>query len=820
MFQNFLQDIRYAIRGAIRGPGFTALAILTLTLGIGANTTMFSLFDAVLLRTLPVAEPEQLFLLNEVNPREQGPASLSLPGFQRFQKALPAGAQMVALTNAARFNLTSAGGGIELIQGQLVSGNYFQALGVRAAAGRLLREDDKDSPVAVLSYPAWTKRFGGDRGVVGSSLKLNGFALTIIGVTEPGFYGVSLGQSPDVWVPMLLQHEVRYASNVASHNGDTSKPWPPQENLYWLHALVRAAPPATQALVAASLDVAFEREQDSGERQIGLPRDRRLVLEPGERGFTSFRDRLATPLKLLSGMVLLVLVIACINIANLTLVRGTARQREFAVRLSLGSSHFRLLRQLLTESVVLSITGGLFGVLLVMWAMPVLPRLFGIPEVLRLDYRLLSFAAVVSLLTGLSFGLIPALQSARADLSSSLKAGGWGSRGPIRQRFANGLIAAQVALSFVLVTGAALLGRSMLHLLRVDLGFDREHVITVVVDPRSAAFTPQQLPALYERLLRRIRSTPGVRDATISLSSLAGGGEQGSGIHVPGYTPQGSERPRTRENFVEPGYFTLMGMRLLQGRDFDERDKAGSPAVAVVNEMFVRRYFAGRNPIGRKYGYSQGHSGFEIVGVIRDTRTVSPRQSSGPMAFRPLQQEMQYARSLEIRVDDDPRALTSQVRSVISSVVPELPVIEVATLAERVDRTLSQERLLVQLTSFFAVTALLLACIGVYGLVSYRVARRTAELGIRVALGARGEQVIWMVVRESLLLLAAGLIAGLVLSMAGTQYIGSLLFGLSSTDPVTLGLTALFMCVVALFSAWLPARRAARVDPVTALRQE
>ncbi len=822
--QQVVQDIRYATRGLRRHSGFTFVAVLTFAFGIGANTAMFALFDAVLLRVLPLAEPQQLFLLNEINPREQGPASLSWPGFERLRKAAPAGAQLIALSETARFNMTSINGELEPVSEQLISGDYFRVLGVRAAIGRVLNEDDNRnpgaSPVAVLSHSAWVKRFGADDQVIGRDLVINGAVVKIVGVAEPGFYGVALGESPDLWLPLMMQHEVRYVHNVASHNGDPSKPWPPQENLYWLRALARVASPATEASVVAALNVSFEHEQDLGAKQIGLPRDRRLALESGARGFNHLRSGFAEPLKVLLTMVALLLVVACANIASLVVARGTARRREFAVRLSLGASRSRLLRQLLTENLLLSAIGGLFGVLLAVWAMPLLPRILSIPVTLDLDLRILGFAAALSFTTGLAFGAIPAFQGTGVDLNSALKSGPSGSSPGKPRIFGGALIVSQIALSFVLVTGATLLGQSLLNLMRADLGFDREHVITAVLDPQSAGLSPRNLPAMYAQLVERVASEPGVRAAAISVSSLVGGGEQSSGIHVPGYVPVKSERPGTKENFISPGYFTIMGMRLLRGRDFNERDSAGGAPVAIINESFARRYFAERNPIGMRYGYSSGHSGFEIVGVVADAKTVNPKQPAQPAAYRPLSQDMQFARSLEVRTEGDPRAFVLRIRKLIAEVAPGLPVIEVATLSDRVERTIRRDRLLSHVTTFFACLALLLACIGVYGLVSYRVVRRTVEFGIRMALGARRRDVVWTALAESLLLLVIGIAVGVVLSLAGTKLMQGLVFGLRPNDPLIFVLAGIFTAAVALLSAGWPAGRATRIDPNITLRHE
>ncbi|HYI92283.1 MAG TPA: FtsX-like permease family protein, partial [Bryobacteraceae bacterium] len=386
--------------------------------------------------------------------------------------------------------------------------------------------------------------------------------------------------------------------------------------------------------------------------------------------------------------------------------------------------------------------------------------------------------------------------------------------------FGNALVVSQIALSFVLVTGATLLGQSLLNLMGAHLGFDREYIVTAVLDPQSAGISPQRLPALYAQLIYRIKSEPDVRDAAISLSSIAGGGEQSSGIHVPGYVPQPSERPGTKENLISPGYFTIMGMRLIRGRDFNERDTAGAAPVAIINEAFARRYFADRNPLGRNFGYSLGHSGFEIVGIVADAKTRNPRESAQPMAYRPLNQEMQFARSLEVRAEGDPRPLIPRLRKIIAEVAPGLPVIEVATLSDRIERTITRERLLSQITGFFACLALLLACVGVYGLVSYRVARRTIEFGIRIALGATRKDVVWTALAESLLLLGIGLAVGVGLSLAGTQLIQSLVFGLRANATLIFILAGLFTTAVALLSAAWPASRATRIDPNVALRHE
>jgi predicted permease len=824
MLDQLVQDLRSSLRALRHSPVFSIVAILTIAIGIGANTAIFNLLDNVLLRTLPVAEPQELFLVTEVNPRERGTARLSWPAYGRLRKALPEGADLAVLAGPGRFNMTTGGPGLEPAFVQLVSGNYFSMLGVRAALGRLISEDDNrapsGNPVAVLSYGTWSQRFGWDPGVLGRAVKLNGAAVTIVGVAEAGFFGASLGESPGLWVPLMLQHDVRYASDVASRNGDSSKPWMPQENLYWLRAIARVHRAVGRDQAETALAVAFENEQQLAFKQFGDRPDRRLILEPGSRGFTSFRERLAAPLTLLASMASLVLLIACANLANLLMARANARCREIAVRLSIGASRWRLVRQLLAESLMLGLLGGVLGLLLAVWAGPALPKLFSIPITVDADYRLVGLAAAVSLATALLFGTLPALRATRFEVNSALQqaSSGLGLRSP--KLLGNGLVVIQIALSLLLVTGAALLARSLNNLMSADLGFDRSHVVTVVIDPKSAGIPSQNLPDLYRRLVDRVKTIPGVADAAIAVSSIAGGGQTYSGIYVPGYTPGPSERPQTIENFVEPGYLGMMGMRLMSGRDVTKQDSANAPKVAIVNEAFTRRYFAGRDPVGLRFGYSQGHSGYEIVGMVADAKTTNVREPAAPMVFRPLEQAMQHARSLEVRTAADSRAILAPIRIAVSEVAPDLPVIEFSALADRVDRTLRQEKLLAQLTGAFALMSLLLACLGIYALLSYRVSRRTAELGIRSALGAQKLDIIRMVIGESLMLAGLGFAAGLALVFGTTRLIRALLYGLSPTDPLTLAGAIVGLLGLVVIAAYIPAHRATRVDPMVALRHE
>jgi predicted permease len=675
----------------------------------------------------------------------------------------------------------------------------------------------------VISYSYWQRRFGRSPAITGSTLPLNGTPFTIVGVAEPGFFGVSAGESPDLWLPLLMQDEVRYAQNAWSSNADTRKPWAPQEGIRWLDAIVRVPDRYAVPGVEAKLNVMYQRDmeragQGRDERERRLLLQRRLSLEEGAQGFSTVRRRFATPLRVLMTMVALVLLIACANVANLLLARAAARTKEMAVRLSIGATRTRLVQQLLTESIVLACLGGLLGVLIAAWSNQALPHLFSVDMDLRFNRRLFGFTAAVSLATGLVFGLAPAFRMSGVEPAAALKSGS--PAGSTRRRLTLGkaVVVVQVSLALLLVTGTGLLARTMWNLLQMDMGFEREQVLTVRFDPRAGGFAPAQLPALYAELVDNVRALPGVRSAAIALSSIAGGGTRSSGINVRGYSPGPSEDMSVDENFVDPGYFETTGMPLVEGRDFNAGDTETAPKVAIINETMARRYYGSRSAVGRRYGYGGMH--FEIVGVVRDARLRGPRAAIRPMAYRPIRQEMEYATSLEVRTQADPRAVASELRKVIAQVAPNLPVQDIATVAERVKRLLVQERLIAGITAFFGVFALLLACSGMYSLISYAVSRRTAEMGIRMALGAHRSSVVWLVLREGMLLALIGIAGGIPLAFAAVGLLKSLLFGVAPADPATLAGTALLMLTIAAGAAYLPARRASRVDPITALRNE
>ncbi len=825
---DLIQDLRYGTWMLAKRPGFTAVAVLTLALGIGANVAVFSLFETVLIRMLPVRDPQQLFVVYETGPGETDRAGVSYLMFERLRDALRGMAELMAQSYPAHFTVVTPNGAVEGAQGQLVSGEYFSVLGVRPVVGRLLSMDDvraDGTAVTVISYAWWQRHYAGDPGIVGKVIRLNAAPLTIVGVAQAGFCGMTLGQPADVWLPVTMQAEVRYYGNVASANGsDPRKPWLPQEDIRWLQLTARVRDGQATQNALATINVVFRRDlgriaQGRDARESGMLLQHRLFLQPGGKGFSGLQKRFSAPVRVLMAMVSIALLITCANLAGLLVARASARQKEMVIRQSVGAGRARLIQQLLTESALVAAVSTAIGLLIARWANAALPRLLSIDLEIHFDYWLLAFTLTLSIAATALFGLAPALNTTKVDLGTGLRSGAV-SRGRRGLTVGKALIVAQVALSLVLVTGAALLSRTLWNLLSTDLGFDSEHVITVRLDPWAAGYATDRLAALYEAIVDRVRGLPGVRSAAVSESSLFGGGVTTSAVFVPGYTPKPNENISAMEDYVDPGYFATVGMQLLSGRDFDRRDGPQSQQVAIVNEAMARHYFGALAAVGRSYRYGVQGPDFEIIGVVRDAKIRDARGHAAPMAYRPLRQQMDYVHSLEIRTAGDPRALLGQVRTAMAEVAPNLPVFEVATLAERVDRTLTDERLLAEIAALFGVFSLLLASLGIYGLLSYAVAQRTAEIGVRMALGARQSAVLQLFLREGLSLVAAGLAGGVILALIGARLISSVLFGVAANDPITLAGAIIIMLVVALVATWVPAQRAARVDPMVALRHE
>jgi predicted permease len=712
----------------------------------------------------------------------------------------------------------------------LVSGDWFSLLGVPVPVGRALSlADDRTlggSPVAVLSDGYWARRFGRDPSVVGRAIRLNETTVTVVGVAPSGFSGMVVGTPVDVWLPIMMQHAAHYAVDFSSHNADGSKPWPPQEGIEWLTVVARV-PTGAAAAVGARVDASYRRSLEAQAALIENPDRRAQALRQhvaflaGARGVSPLRDDMSGAVLVLMATVALLLLVACANLANLLAARSAARAQEFAVRRSLGAGRGRLIRQFLTESLTLALIGGVGGLFAARWSGRALLRLASatsnpIPLALPLDWHVFAAALGVSLATGLFFGLAPAWHLSGSGAQNALTSAKRVLGGPARSGvipLAKTLVVVQVAVSLVLLVGAGVFVRTFRNLLSVDSGFERAHVVSARFDPRLAGFTKAQLPALFDRLLDYARAIPGVKSASVALSGPVTGSERISGVAVPG---EGS----VREEYVGPDYFTTIGTPLLRGRDFDLRDDAHAQPVAIVNEAMVKHFFSGENPIGRQFGYGTDHL-FEIVGVARDAKIDGPRDQTPEMAYYPAAQHPdEYLGNLYVRVAGPTDQASGALRRALVEAEPKLAVREVVTLEELNARMISRERLVSNLTGVFGLLAVAVGCLGLYGTVSYSVARRTNEIGIRLALGASCGNVRWLVLRETLLLVVVGSVVGLALVWPGLAAVSSLVYGLSARDPLTIGTAALLLAVVSIVAGAIPAWRASRLDPTTALRLE
>jgi len=831
-----LQDVRYALRQMRKSPGFTLVAVLTLALGIGANTGIFTLVNAVLLKSLPVPDPEQLFLVR-MSDRLAENTRFSYPQFRDMRAALPQAASVAAMTWPSDFYANFGNRQPEMVRGQLVSGNYFQTIETYPALGRLLTVDDDrtvgGSPVAVISYGCWQRRFGQDRNLIGRKIIVNGMPLEIVGVAAPGFFGAKAGTAPEFWLPTMMQSAVHYAQHYSqTEAAEFDKPWIAQQDISWLQLIVRVKSPQALPQADAALNQLFRQDFERAVLKLTDPQERRaflrtrLELEPGGRGLPSLRRSFSQSLTVLMGTVGLVLLIACANLANLLLARAAVREREIAVRLSLGATRARLVRQLLTECVLMSGFGAVLGVGVAYWCSAVLPKWASsgaTPISLNLapDARVLFFSTAVALLTGFLFGLAPAVQGTRVEPARALKASARGFAGSGRGwSLKQTLVASQVALSLVLLVGAGLFLRTLRNFSELDPGFDRDHILTVWLDTHMAGYKQEQLSALYERLIERVEAIPGVRSASLASCGLAIGCGDSSDIYLPGI-PHTNGETDAQERRVSHHFFDTVGIPLVEGRDFATTDNEKTLAVTIVNQTFVREFLKDKNPIGQYFGYDTANDHrFQIVGVVKDARVNDIRESAPPMIYHSIAQDAIDVESLDVRTFADPSRLISQVRQAVRSVDPNLPIGGIATLAEQVSSNLAQQRLIARLTTIFGVLALGLACLGLYGVMSYTVARRTSELGIRLALGSTRWSALWVVLRESFIVIGAGILVGACLSLAGTRLVSSMLFGLSPHDPLTLAAAAMLLLLVSVASGLLPAWRAAQVDPMAALRHE
>ena len=797
-----LHDLRYALRSLRKAPGFTTTAVLCLAMGIGANTAIFSLLDVAMLRSLPVADSDRLVVVF-MNPTGRGGSSFSYPLFTHLRAHSRDAADVFAY---GRLDLNLSTGGLtDAPSGLLVSENYFSALGVEPAIGRVLASADEAA--VVLSYRYWRSRFQSDETVVGRPVTLNGVPFTVIGVARRGFFGTEVGSSPDVFVPLALRDRM-----------SAGGPRLAQQNAFWLRVMGRVAPGVTTQQAASHIGSAYQQYTSEVGGTVPAPllrffQQRRIVLGPGANGPTGIGQQFGTPLWILMTVVCLVLLIACANVASLLLTRATARRREIAIRLALGAGRSRLLRQLLTESVVLALSGGAAGLVIGIWSANSITA-FLTDRVLEvaLDIRVLGFTMVASIITALLFGGAPAMRATRSDLTATFKSDSAGLVGR-GSRLGRLLVPVQVALSLLLLVGAGLFIRTLTNLRTLDAGFRGDQVLLATVNPGLSRYTPERAHTFYAELLDRTLALPGVLSASVADAPLLGGD------YVDGMSIGDGKQVEISVRVVGPRFFETMGIQLRAGRDFSAMDTAEAPRVAIINETTARKYFAGRDPIGTRVGVDASTA--EIVGVIADTKYRGLREAIPNTVYLPLTQARSFGseRTLHVRTSADPSAMIASLREQIRALDGSLPV-KLRPFAAVVDATLERERLVATLCGFFAAVALLLTSTGLYGLIAHNVQRRTREIGIRMSLGAERVAVLWMVLRDCLVLVALGVVVAAPLSVWLSRLVKNQLFGVSPGDPVTTSAATAVLMAVAALAGYLPARRASCVDPAIALRYE
>jgi predicted permease len=827
MITSTYQDVRYALRRLRKNPGFSFVMIATLALGIGANAAMFSLTDRVLLQRLPVSNPDQLAVVGTRTPAEpELERSFSYPMYQDLRDRNSVFSGVIA-RGGAQMNV-SYGDQTTRVAAELVSGNYFDVLGVRPFAGRLLTQDDDRNlgghPVAVISYGFWQKRFGGDRSIIGKTILANEHPLTVLGVTSPNFYGVFLESAPEVWVPLMMT--------------PVFSPLPPtrltSRRHQWLAVMARRKDGVSPEQAQASLAVLYRQIREADAQQLSSSvstRDRekflarQISIEPGGQGFRTLQEELRTSLLLLFGATCVVLLILCANLANLMMARATVRAPETAVRLALGAGRLRLLRQWLTEGLLLSLLGGLAGLFVAMWIKAGL--LMFIPAGTRgnLDtpfgWRFAGFIMLLSIVVGVLFSLVPAIQAARSASAPSLQleTRSFTSAGRLLS-LRSGLVFLQVALSLPLLIGAVLLLRTLQNLRNVDTGLSRSHVLLASINPSLNGYSADKSRLFFDELLSRTRALPGVTAASLATDSPLSGGRDMYGIVVEGYTPRDDEKMSIDATIISPDYFKTLEIPLSSGRDFNSQDTLASPKVAIINERMAEYYFNGQNPIGKKIGLDKVPD-VTIVGVVKDAKYISLREPMRRHFYIPFMQEKNVlGLALQVRTTSDPDSITGAVRNQVREMDPHLPLYEVKTLAAEIDQSLVQERLVTWLTTSFGVLATLLVVIGLYGILSFSVVRRTREIGIRLALGAQRHHVFVMVMKHGVVLVLCGAIVGTLASIGLSRFIGGLLFGISPTNAITFAGAGIGLVFVALLACYLPARRATKVNPLEALRYE
>ena len=841
------KDLRHAVRMLFQARGWTAVVVVSLALGIGANTALFSAINGLLLRTLPVRDPDSLVRLKWAGKNDMVTSSsdygfsakdsagrdirstFSYPMFRQFLSDNRTMTDLFACAPFGRVNVV-VDGQAEIATGFISTGNYYRLLGVNASLGRtILPEDDQPSapPVAVISARYWRSRFGSDPAAVGKVVRVNNVPVTIIGVLPASFTGVqqAVGDPPDVAVPLAL--------DVPLSTGPPEQPRASQPTYWWLQVIGRLTPGATAAQVQGNLEGVFQETARSGlstylaalpesERSTSNNRNRKevphLLVNSGSRGVYDVSTTDMRAVTILSVVVALVLLIVCANVANLLLSRATARSKEISIRLSLGATRGRLVRQLLTESLLLACLGGALGILIGYWGQQLLPGAPG--RATPLDWRVLAFVLAVTGVTGIVFGVAPALRATAINVNTALKEN---SRSVVGSRslLSRMLLVAQVAISLVLLVGAGLFLRTLQNLRQVDVGFNAQNLVLFRVSPQLNRYDDQRTRALYDEMLDRLRTVPGVRATTMSNPALLSGSVNGTSIFVQGRVYGQDQHDGINRLVVSPTFFDTMEIPLLSGRGFTSRDDEKAPKVVVINDAAARKYFPGENPIGRRFGSSIEDSGQqEIVGVLRDVKYNSVRDTAPPTMYVPFRQARTGGMMVEVRTAGDPASTMGGIRDAVRRIDPNLPLMDMSTQMEQIERRFLQEKVFAQAYALFGGLAVLLAAIGLFGLMSYSVARRTNEIGIRMALGARRQDVLRLVMSESMMLVVTGVAIGLAIALAASRLVATLLFGLAATDILSIAVAVIVMLVVSSIAGYLPARRASRVDPMVALHCE
>ncbi len=846
--RSFWQDVRLGLRGLVKSPGFTFVAVVTLALGIGANTTIFSLLNAVLLRALPAEEPQRLVMLS--NPEYHGigvgdgSGKRGMYAYSEFRDLLEKNqvfSGMLAVDSYVRRTDVTVEGARssepEHAGVTMVSGDYFKVLGIRPYLGRTFTAEvdrvQHANPVAVISYGYWKSRFAGSPSIIGQKIRIRRTTFDIIGVAQEGFSGETIGFSPDIWVPLTVQAEV-----FPAWTNFLEKPANPLQKILWLQVIGRLRPGVTLAQAQTSINLTQRQIREGDVAQMSADRrreylDSSIQLTDGSRGASALTESVE-PLEILMAVVGMVLLIACANVASLVLARGTARQREIAVRVALGASRWRILQQLLVESVLLAVGGGLCGFILAQWAAALLVKLVSTTSNpvfldLRLDPRVFALTLGVSVVTGILCGLVPGMRAARQEINVTLSGGAKGSlgRGAHDARLPAGriLVSGQIAVSLAVLIVASLFLRSFQRLTSQDPGFDHDHMVQFDLGFLEASgYKGPAVHRVHEELLARLQTIPQVKGATLAFMGLFAGDDTSHNISLDGSVPKGGSENSVRDDLVTAGHFAAIGQPVVLGREFTTDDERSTQGVGVINQTFAHKYFGNTNPLGKRVWYDHDHpQSFVIVGVVGDAKHNSLSEAAFPQFylpfFNPKGDEPSFC-SFEVRYSGNAATVTSAIRAAVREVAPAVPPVEIHTMNELMGETLITENAISRLSSIFGLLALALAAIGLYGVMSYNVTGRTNEIGIRMSLGAQPADILKLVMREILILIGIGVGLGLPSIWVIKRIVGAQLFGITALDPVAISSAAFVLAAVAVVAGYLPARWASRVDPMRALHYD